>query len=102
MIGRLVTYDDGTTAVELGDHVEMRVWLWKSRGRVVYVPGLSNQHEEMEFGGLTWVGVSLTDGSLVKTVVHPQTMRLKKSVKFAGRGTEPIRPVRPSDNLVEE
>jgi hypothetical protein len=71
MAGRLVTYNDRVTPVQLGDHVLTRVWFRKRKGRVVYVPGVSAVNTNMEYNGLCWVGIRLEDGGFVSTVVDP-------------------------------
>ena len=77
MAGRLVTYNDRVTPVQLGDHVESRVWFRKRKGRVVYVPGVSPLNKNMEYNGLCWVGIRLEDGSFVSTVVDPDGAYLR-------------------------
>ena len=71
MAGRVVTYHDRATPVQLGDHVVTRVWFRKRAGRVVYVPGVSALNPNMEHHGLCWVGIRLDDGSFVSTVIDP-------------------------------
>lgn len=71
LAGRVVTYHDRTTPVQLGDHVLTRVWFRKRQGRVVYVPGVSAFNPNLEYNGLSWVGIRLADGSFVSTVVDP-------------------------------
>lgn len=96
-----VTYHDGKTAVLLGDHVEMRFFFRRTQGRITYVPGLSKPHSEMEFGGLTWVGINLERGWVIKEVVDPESGKLKKGIKFLGRSTTPVRGIKPSDQITE-
>lgn len=84
-----VHYADGITAVMPGDFVEMRVWaklFKKEKASVVYVPGISKIHRDMEFGGLMWVGIKFKDGTVVGVLVNPETRRLKKAIKFLQRG----------------
>jgi hypothetical protein len=53
-----VRYFDGITEVRLGDRVMAKVWfLWKKRGRVVYLPGVSQKNGEFEHHGLRWVAI---------------------------------------------
>jgi hypothetical protein len=82
-------YPDGPAALP-GDRVELRVWVKLFRklpGTVVYVPGISKRRGEMEHGGLTWVGIRLDDdGTVVGWFVDPATRRMKKGVRFLGRG----------------
>jgi hypothetical protein len=77
MAGRVVTYHDRVTPVQLGDHVLTRVWFRKRSGRVVYVPGVSAFNANMEYNGLCWVGIRLDDGGFVSTVVDPTDAYLR-------------------------
>lgn len=96
-----VTYYDGKAPVLLGDHVEVRFFFRRTQGRITYVPGLSKPHSEMEFGGLTWVGINLERGWVIKEVVDPESGRLKKGVKFLGRSTTDVKGIEPGDKLTE-
>lgn len=78
MAGRTVMYSDRVTPVQLGDHVETRVWFWKKKGRVVYVPGVSAPNTNMEYNGLCWVGIRLEEGGFVSTVVDPKGAFLRR------------------------
>jgi hypothetical protein len=77
MAGRVVTYIDRVTPVQLGDHVLTRIWFRKRKGRVVYVPGVSALNTNMEYNGLCWVGIRLDDGGFVSTVVDPKDAYLR-------------------------
>ena len=81
-----VTYWKSGETVEIGDVVEIRLWVvFKRRGRVVYVPGISPRKPHMERDGLAWVGIRLTSGSLVETIVLPEGNELQKSVRLLER-----------------
>lgn len=87
-----VSYSDGT-AVQLGDRVELRVWVRlfrRSPGVVVYVPGISQRRPQMEHDGLAWVGVRLDHGgAVVGSWVEPATNRLQGGIRLVRRG-EPV------------
>ena len=83
--GPRVTYRDRVTSVELGDHVQMRVFFRRRTGRVVYVPGISARNSTMEFNGLTWVGVRLENGDFISLVVDPRESYLRNKVAFLRR-----------------
>jgi hypothetical protein len=100
-VPRPVTYNDGTNPVLPGDHVEVRFFLRRTSGRITYVPGLSKRHAEMEFGGLTWVGINLERGWVIKEMVDPDSGRLKKGVKFLRRATDAVREIEPGDQITE-
>lgn len=98
IVNRAVTYLDRTTPVQLGDHVETRVWWRKRRGRVVYVPGISPVNRQMERDGLKWVGIRLEEGGFVSTVVDPEGFFLRKNEKFLRRDTEGFVALRPDED----
>lgn len=82
-------YADGTP-VMLDDRVELRVWVKLFRklpGTVVYVPGLSKRWSQMEHGGLAWVGIRMNHGgTVVGSLIDPETKCLQKGVRLLGRG----------------
>ena len=97
-MSRVVTYLDRTTPVQLGDHVETRVWWRKRRGRVVYVPGISAVNRNMERNGLVWVGIRLEEGGFVSTVVDPEGFFLRKHEKLLKRDPEGFAALRPDED----
>lgn len=87
--------------VMLGDHVETRDFFRKVTGRVVYVPGISPKHPDMEHHGLVYVGIQVPSGPLLATLVNPETFRLKKKVRLLERDSEPtvaLDPNKPLEN----
>lgn len=86
MVGRTVTYSDRVTAVQLGDHVETKIW-WRRRvGRVVYLPGVSPFDPKMEYNGLAWVCIRLEgNAGFVSSVVDPNGAFLVKSERLLRR-----------------
>lgn len=98
MNDRNITYSDRLTPVQLGDHVETRVWWRKRRGRVVYVPGISPFNPVMERDGLRWVGVRLDDGGFVSTVVDPDGHFLRKNEKLLKRDSTGIDALKPDED----
>lgn len=58
-------YWGGAKLVELGDRIETVFWyLFKTRGVVVYIPGVSAFNSEFEHDDLQWIGVKGDDGSV--------------------------------------
>jgi hypothetical protein len=96
-----VCYFDGTTAVQLGDRVEVRVLLRKHSGRLVYVPGVSAPNAKFEYNGLRWAAIRLENGSLVATVVLHKTGTLKKKIRLLGRDTSPCELITPESREFE-
>ena len=101
-VQRRVCYHDRTTPVLLGDRVQLRVFLRSRTGQVTYVPGISAINEELEYGGLTWVGIQVDNGPAVGKLVDPGSSSLEKGVRFVGRGTPTHPPIRPSERVFEE
>lgn len=97
-----ICYHANNVEVCLGDHVEARVWcIWKRRGRIVYVPGRSKLHKEMEHDGLLWVGVQCP-GMLVSIVVEPDSFLVKQGLVFIKRDSTGYREIQPEDPLSED
>lgn len=99
-----VRYHDGLTEVRLGDRIATRYFLFlKAEGRVVYVPGISPKNDEMEFNGLTWVGIRTTGAFMMGVVVNPDTYTLQKSVRFLGRDNDgDFTTIKPDDHVFED
>ena len=96
---KLVVYSDGSTPVQPGDFVEYRSWLslWvPRRGRVSYVPGVSQFNSDMEHGGLSWVGISGEDGTFRGVLVDPESAGIKHSIRFIAR-TDNSKYLQPND-----
>ena len=95
------SYFDRSIRVLLGDRVQLRVFLRKRTGQVTYVPGISAVNEEMEHGGLTWVGIQIDNGPTVGKLVDPSCLALEKGIRFLGRAELVHSPILP-DQLVFE
>lgn len=94
----MITYRDRVTPVELGDHVQMRIFFRKHLGRVVYLPGVSPFNPAMEYGGLRWVGVRLEEGGFASLVVDPDGGYLRNRVGFLGRATTGFTELPPEED----
>ena len=98
-----VYYADGVTPVRIGDFVGTRIFFRKTQGRVAYVPGLSDVNPEMEFNGLTYVGIRPKDQGMLGVTVIPDQQTIKKSKKFIARGSEDgFEQVKPDEALFED
>jgi hypothetical protein len=71
--------------VELGDHVELRGLLRTRRGRVSYLPGQPRHDPDIDFGGLFRVGIDVPGHAFAIVHVDPDSLDLKKSVRFVAR-----------------
>jgi len=80
-----VMYHDGVTPVCVGDEVCVRGWFRRLQGRVDYVPGQSPKDNEMEFNGLSWVGIKVVGHAHRGHLVDPRTARLDRRVEFVRR-----------------
>ena len=79
-----IKYFGTADAVELGDRVFVRYWLFFSgHGTVTYVPGLSPLKRELERDGLAWVRTKLDNGTVVDTIVIDGI--LKKGTRLVAR-----------------
>ena len=94
----MITYKDCVTPVQLGDHVETRIWFRRHRGRVVYIPGVSPLNGNMERDGLRWVGVRLEEGGFLSAVVDPEQDRLRSRLRFVCRDSEGVAELKPEED----
>ena len=73
--------------VQVGDRVQVKVWaeFWKGwqDGMVEYVPGVSKQKPQHEYGGLKWAAIRFGTGQICP-LVDPATGKLRK-VRFIRR-----------------
>lgn len=84
----VIRYHDSDTQVLIGDHVEFRgLFFWKGwqKGRVFYVPGLSEEDEAWEHNRIIMVSIRDSKGSRSGHVVHSESSRLRDNVRFIGR-----------------
>ena len=93
-----ITYRDRSTSVELGDHIETRIWFRKYRGRVVCLPGASSVNPAMEHGGLRWVGIRLEEGGFVSAVVDPDASYVRNKITLVGRDSYGFEELAPDDD----
>lgn len=89
-----VTYPGGRIPVLVGDHVEMRIWLffWKGwqPGRVWFVPGLSPPNPTLEYNGLSWVSIHEDAGGVSGVLVDPATRQLRGRIRFVRRADDAL------------
>lgn len=88
--------------VELGDIVTIRVLFKRMQGKVVYVPGISEPNSEMEFNGITYVGIKTAEG-MVASTVDPETGVIKKGIRLINRGERnPSEEIYQHQNVFED
>lgn len=93
-----VRYFDSEQPVRLGDHVSLRVLLRTRAGRVAYLPGVSPENPEIDFGGLFRVGIDF-DGGFVTCHVDPDSLELKKGISFVERDANAVPEVPSTEEL---
>jgi hypothetical protein len=91
-------YADGAP-VNLGDLVRFRRWLVWRTGHVVYVPGISPKHQDLEFRGLRHVGVQFDSGVFTAFVVDPESGRLTRRLNLVARAVPAGDEVSPDEVL---
>lgn len=96
---KTIFYYGGTIEVQIGDDVSARDFLFRRNGRIVYLPGVSKKNRNMEYGGLSWVGIRFKRGTFIGTIVDPETFQLKKSVRFLQRSSDIIKELGPDENF---
>ncbi len=96
-----IFYYGGKVKVGLGDEVLARDLIFRKIGRVSYLPGVSKKHREFEHGGIAWIGITFSSGSITGVYIDPNNKWVKKSVKFLKHSTEPFHEIGPDENLDE-
>ncbi len=81
-----IRYAKSADAVLLGDIVTTRVFFFKRKARVLYVPGISKKRDSLEHHGLRWVGLQELTGPFLAALVDPNTSELDGKVKLVERG----------------
>jgi hypothetical protein len=67
-------------------------------GRVAYLPGVSLENPEIDFGGLFRVGIDF-EGGFTSCHVDPDTLELKEGVAFVKSDPESIPSVPSAEQL---
>jgi hypothetical protein len=103
MMNEAVLYsNEEQQPVLVGDMVESRVWfVMKRKGQVVYVPGISEFHKDMEFNGIRYVGWRTAQGVLFSTPVNPSSNRVLR-LKLLNRATLTSPEISPGDTVEDE
>lgn len=96
-----IRYHGSEQAVEVGDHVGLRVLFRNRTGRVVYLPGHSAPRPDIDFGGIFRVGIQTLGGPFVMVHVDGDLLEVKKGVTFLRRDTTGI-PKLPTPEELEE
>jgi len=94
-----IYYYGGTIEVQLGDEVSARDFLLRKNGRIAYLPGVSKKNRNMEYDGLSWVGIRFPGGTFSGSIVDPVSFQLKKSICFLRRSSEPVKELEPDEDF---
>jgi hypothetical protein len=95
-----IRYAGSERCVELGDHVVLRGMLRQRSGRVSYLPGVSQPRAAIDFGGLFRVGIELAGGGFTAVHVDPESLELRRTVRFVKLDSRNP-PAVPSDSDLE-
>ncbi len=87
--------------VELGDHVELRLFFKNRIGRVSYLPGRPLHNANIDFDGLFNVGIEIKGQAFAAVHVNPDPLDLKKSGRFIKRDTTNF-PEVPAESVLNE
>ena len=68
-------------------------------GRVTYLPGVSPENSEIDFGGLLRVGIDFGSG-FVMWHIDPDSLELRKGVAFVKREPEDFPSVPSTEELI--
>ena len=96
------TYFDKKTLVEVGDHIETRIFFKKHKGRVVYVPGVSPPNERFQQEGFERIGIDLENGPFLAEMVDPYEGWVGKGIKFIKRDPSYVPTIRELEKDFDE
>lgn len=94
----VVRYFASELPVQLGDRVRLWALFRTRRGRVAYLPGVSPENPEIDFGGIFRVGIDCP-GLFVSCHVDPDSLELKKGVTFVARDPLGVPPIPSAEEL---
>lgn len=84
-----IRYFETGEPARLNDKVLVkRLFFFKTEGIMVYVPGISPPHPEMEIEGLKYIGVQMPGASIYSVPVDPSTNELPANIRLIDRGEE--------------
>lgn len=93
-------YHGTNEQVELGDRVEVKRLFRKSiQGTVIYLPGVSPRHEEMEWPEFSRWAIELDNGTVMSWPYLPAELQPTKRVRFLARGPHGFVGLQPTDKL---
>ena len=86
--------------VRLGDRIAMKRLLRKPvHGTVVYMPGVSPVHPEMEWPEFSRWAIEFEDGTLLAWPYTPDTLQPDKRIILLERGSPDYKGLQPDEEL---
>lgn len=96
-------YHSTNTKIKLGDHVIYTTWfgLKKTNSRVCYIPGVSDQHEEMDDTDLSslWA-ITYGSNDIVQMLYVVDDKFVSKRIKFVSRVKDNYEGLKPRDPVL--
>lgn len=83
-----IYYYDRKTNVKLGDIVIAKCFFTKKKGKINYLPGVSNKNPEYEYSGIMEAAIKFDNGTTTATIVEPKNFFLQKHIIFISRAKE--------------
>ena len=96
----MIRYYSSNVEILIGDYVQVKGLFWGSRnGRIVYVPGVSPPHNEMETDECTHIGISMGNGDVMGFPIFSGQTHAGKRVVYVKRSDDNCPGLRPDDPL---
>ncbi len=95
----IIYYFGGEVEVKLGDEISARDLVFRKKGRVAYVPGISPINRELERDRMAWIGIRFEGGTMGGAYIEHENNWVKKSVKYIGRSDAEFDPIKPDEKF---
>ena len=93
-------YHGTNEQVELGDRVELKRLLRKPiQGTVIYLPGVSPRHDEMEWPEFSRWAIELDNGTVMSWPYLPDELQTSKRLRLLARGPSGFVGLQSTDKL---
>ncbi len=95
----MIYYFGGEVEVKLGDEISARDLVFRKKGRVAYVPGISPINRELEHDRMAWIGIRFEGGTMGGVYIEHENNWVKKSVKYIGRSDAELDTIKPDEEF---